>query len=400
MNKSNTLSRNILRVSEINQQIASTLETSFPSLWVKGEISNFVAHASGHWYFSLKEADSQIKGVMFRGYNQMLSFMPENGKEVLIRGKISAYPPRGVYQINCNTMEMAGTGELQKSFEEIKNKLKAEGLFEQERKKPLPLLPKHIGIITSPTGAALQDILNILSRRFKAVKITLIPALVQGQEAPKSLIYAVKQAEKLPLDVLIIGRGGGSQEDLWSFNNEELARTLASCSIPSISAIGHEIDFTICDFVADLRAPTPSAAAELVVKNGADLMDKLQKLKTQLLQNFRFHLAFFQEKTLSLKKQLPSPERLLEHFSQKLDDLTQQLKTTIKQNLENSSNQIDSLEKILKSLSPKQVMERGFSIVTNEKGQTLKNTQNIKLKDTVVIEFLKGSASASIKNIH
>ena len=194
MNKSNTLSRNILRVSEINQQIASTLETSFPSLWVKGEISNFVAHASGHWYFSLKEADSQIKGVMFRGYNQMLSFMPENGKEVLIRGKISAYPPRGVYQINCNTMEMAGTGELQKSFEEIKNKLKAEGLFEQERKKPLPLLPKHIGIITSPTGAALQDILNILSRRFKAVKITLIPALVQGQEAPKSLIYAVKQA--------------------------------------------------------------------------------------------------------------------------------------------------------------------------------------------------------------
>ena len=179
-----------------------------------------------------------------------------------------------------------------------------------------------------------------------------------------------------------------------------MARTLASCSIPSISAIGHEIDFTICDFVADLRAPTPSAAAELVVKNGADLMDKLQKLKTQLLQNFRFHLAFFQEKTLSLKKQLPSPERLLEHFSQKLDDLTQQLKTTIKQNLENSSNQIDSLEKILKSLSPKQVMERGFSIVTNEKGQTLKNTQNIKLKDTVVIEFLKGSASASIKNIH
>ena len=400
MNNSNTLSRNILRVSEINRQIASTLETSFPSLWVKGEISNFVAHASGHWYFSLKEADSQIRGVMFRGYNQMLSFVPENGKEVLIRGKISAYPPRGVYQINCNTMEMAGTGELQKSFEEIKTKLKAEGLFEPERKKPLPLLPKHIGIITSPTGAALQDILNILSRRFKAVKITLIPALVQGQEASKSLIYAVKQAEKLPLDVLIIGRGGGSQEDLWSFNNEELARTLASCSIPSISAIGHEIDFTICDFIADLRAPTPSAAAELVVKNGADLMDKLQKLKTQLLQNFQFHLAFFQEKTLSLKKQLPSPERLLEHFSQKLDDLTQQLKTTIKQNLENSSNQIDSLEKILKSLSPKQVMERGFSIVTNEKGQILKNAQNIKLKDTVVIEFLKGSASASIKNIH
>ena len=302
MNKSNTLSRNILRVSEINQQIASTLETSFPSLWVKGEISNFVAHASGHWYFSLKEADSQIKGVMFRGYNQMLSFMPENGKEVLIRGKISAYPPRGVYQINCNTMEMAGTGELQKSFEEIKNKLKAEGLFEQERKKPLPLLPKHIGIITSPTGAALQDILNILSRRFKAVKITLIPALVQGQEAPKSLIYAVKQAEKLPLDVLIIGRGGGSQEDLWSFNNEELARTLASCSIPSISAIGHEIDFTICDFVADLRAPTPSAAAELVVKKRSGSNGQASKTQNTAFTKFSIPFDFFSGKNSLFKK--------------------------------------------------------------------------------------------------
>ena len=401
MGENNSLSRDVLRVSEINRQIASTLETSFPSLWVKGEISNFVAHASGHWYFSLKEADSQIRGVMFRGYNQMLSFVPENGKEVLVRGKISVYPPRGVYQINCNAMEMAGTGELQKNFEEIKAKLKAEGLFEQDRKTPLPLLPKHIGVITSLTGAAFQDILNILSRRFKGIKITLIPALVQGQEASQSLISALKQAEKVPgLDVLIIGRGGGSQEDLWAFNDEELARTLAACPIPTLSAVGHEIDFTICDFVADLRAPTPSAAAELVVKNSVDLMEKLQKLKSQLLQNFRFQLAFSQERVLSFRKQLPSPERLLQHFSQKLDDLTQQLKVVGKQNLENSWNQIHSLEKILKSLNPKQVMQRGFSIVTDKKGKILKNTKSIKIKDTVAIEFLKGSASASIKSIH
>ena len=400
MDQKNNSFRHVFKVSEINRQIASTLETSFPSLWIKGEISNFVAHTSGHWYFSLKEADSQIKGVMFRGYNQNLSFVPENGKEVLVRGKISVYPPRGVYQINCDTMEIAGLGALQQKFEEIKARLKAEGLFDSERKKPIPLLPKHIGVITSPTGAAFQDILNILSRRFKAVKITLIPALVQGSEAPESLIFALKQAEKIPsLDTLIIGRGGGSQEDLWAFNSEELARELASCSLPTISAVGHEIDFTICDFIADLRAPTPSAAAELVVKSGAELREKLQKLQAQLLQNFRFQLTFFKEKILSLYKQLPSPERLLQQFSQRLDDLTQQLKLSMKQNLEISKNQTNSLEKILQSLNPKQVMKRGFSIVTGEKGKIIKDSKGLKPGDPVAIEFLKGSASASIKTV-
>ena len=393
-------SRNVFRVSEINQQIALTLETSFPSLWVKGELSNFVSHSSGHWYFSLKEADSQIKGVMFRGYNQKLSFKPENGKEVLVRGKISVYPPRGVYQINCDAMEMAGLGALQQKFEEIKAKLKAEGLFDQKRKTPIPLLPKHIGVITSPTGAAFQDILNILSRRFKGVKITLIPALVQGSGAPESLVFAVKQAEKIPyLDTLVIGRGGGSQEDLWAFNSEELARVIASCPLPTISAVGHEIDFTICDFVADLRAPTPSAAAELVVKSGSELTEKLQKLQTQLLQSFRFRFDLFREKTLSLKRQLPSPERLLQQFSQRLDDLMQQLISSLKQNLELSKNQINALEKILESLNPKQVMERGFSIVTGKQGKIIRTSKGLKSGDSIGIEFLKGSASASIKTV-
>ena len=399
MNKNGN--KTVLRVSEINHQIASTLEARFTNLWIKGEISNFVAHSSGHWYFSLKEADSQIRGVMFRGYNQQLSFFPENGQKVLVQGRITTYPPRGVYQINCATMEVAGTGELQKSFEELKKKLKAEGLFERERKKPLPLLPKHIGVITSPTGAAFQDILNILSRRFQGVKITLIPALVQGENAPKSLISALKQAEKMKtLNVLIIGRGGGSQEDLWAFNNEELARAVATCSLPTISAVGHEIDFTICDFVADLRAPTPSAAAELVIKNRTDLMERLQKLQTRLSQSFCFHLTFFKEKILSLQKQLLSPERLIQHFSQRLDDLSGQLKTAGRQALKSVETRVDSYEKVLTSLNPKQVMQRGFSIVTNNKGKALKTTKNLKLKDSVSIEFFQGSASASIKKIH
>lgn len=415
--------KTVLKVSEINHQIASTLEANFTDLWVKGEISNFIAHSSGHWYFSLKEADSQIRGVMFRGYNQRLSFLPENGKEVLAHGRITTYPPRGVYQINCITMEAAGTGELQKNFEALKKKLQTEGLFEKERKKPLPLLPKHIGVITSPTGAAFQDILNILSRRFQGIKITLIPALVQGENAPQSLISALKQAEKIKtLNVLIIGRGGGSQEDLWAFNNEELARAIAASALPIISAVGHEIDFTICDFVADLRAPTPSAAAELVIKNREDLMERLQKLQTQLSQSFSFHLAFFKEKTLSLQKQLPLPERIIQRFSQRLDDLSGQLKTlwfyhpsNKAQRLDDLSGQLktagrqilktietrlDSYERILISLNPKQVMQRGFSIVANSKGETLKTAKSLKLKDTISIEFFQGSVSASIKKIH
>ena len=397
----NNSAKNILSVSEINRRIASLLEAHFPALWVRGEIANFVAHTSGHWYFSLKEADSQIRGVMFRGYNQQLSFVPENGKEVLVKGKISAYIPRGVYQINCHAMEPAGVGRLQKEFEEIKNRLKAEGLFDPAKKTPIPLLPKHIGVITSPKGAAFQDILNILARRFKGAKVTLIPALVQGAEAPESLIKALKQAAKLPdLSVLIIGRGGGSQEDLWAFNNEELARAVAACPVPTISAVGHEIDFTICDFVADLRAPTPSAAAELVVQNGADLLEKLEKLKTQLLRGFHFHLAFFKEKTLSLQKRLPQPERLLQQFSQRLDELGEQLKSAFRHHLDTLGHRTDALEKILKSLNPRQVMERGFAIVTDKNQKIIKRAQVLSRGDTVKIAFLEGGASANVKNIH
>ena len=261
-------------------------------------------------------------------------------------------------------------------------------------------MPKHIAVVTSPAGAAVRDILNILSRRFKGLKITVIPALVQGEEAAESLISALKQAERIrTLDLLIIGRGGGSEEDLQSFNDEELVRALAACPVPTVSAVGHEIDFTLCDFAADLRAPTPSAAAELAVKNREDLTEKLQKLKTALARAFQFQTAVFKEKTRSLQKQLPAPQRLILQFSQRTDELSRQLQSAVVSNLKSVAEQVGSYQKMLRSLDPKQVMQRGFSIVTDSQGAVVKSSAGLKPLDTVKIEFLKGAAEASVQKI-
>ena len=391
-----TTNQKILTVSQISQKIRNCLESQFPLLWVKGELSNFIAHSSGHWYFSLKDERSQIKGVMFRGQNQKLSFRPQVGEEVLVQGQISVYPPRGDYQILCHEMEIVGSGLLQRQFEQIKERLKNEGLFDQERKKTLPPFPRHIVLITSPTGAAVRDILHILKRRFKAVKVTLIPALVQGEQAPSSLLKGLSLSKQLPADVLIIGRGGGSMEDLWAFNNENLARAIACHPIPVISAVGHEIDFTICDFVADLRAPTPSAAAELVVKNVVDLLEKIQRLKKQFIQNIQLQLKFLKDRLLTLEKGLIRPDRLLQDFSQRLDEVSLRLSQALKQTFERAKERLKNYEQILESLSPKTVMKRGFSIVTNVKGDLVCNTKELKVKDSLTIDFFKGQAKALV----
>ena len=387
--------RSVLRVSQINRQIADTLESAFSTIWLKGELSNFVAHSSGHWYFSLKEEEAQIKGVMFRGSNQKLSFQPENGQELIVKGRIGVYAPRGVYQIICEEMEQSGAGALQKSFEELKNKLKKEGLFDKEHKKAIPSLPSHIAIITSPTGAALRDILKILHRRFKGVRVTVIPALVQGTEAPKSLITALGQVQYLSIDALIIGRGGGSMEDLWAFNNEDLARAIHHCPIPVISAVGHEIDFTICDFVSDLRAPTPSAAAELVAQNAMDILKQIDSLKTQLIHNLKFHANFWKEKFFSLEKQLKSPERLIQELYQKLDDWSHNLSTSLIQKLDREKLRLSSLEKLLESLNPTEVMKRGFCIA-RKNGKVIVNSQELTLKQQISLEFFKGQADVEV----
>ena len=391
------MSKNILTVSQISSQIRNCLETQFSSIWIKGEISNFIAHGSGHWYFSLKDENSQIKAVMFRGQNQKLSFRPQIGEEVLVRGQISVYPPRGDYQVLCYNMEVVGSGLLQKQFERIKRRLQAEGLFDSERKKAVPLFPRHIVLITSPTGAAVRDILQILNRRFKSARVTLIPALVQGDQAPSSLLQALSLSKKLAPDVIIMGRGGGSTEDLWAFNDENLARAVAHHPIPIISAVGHEIDFTICDFVADLRAPTPSAAAELVAQNGDDLLEKIAQLKKQLYQNLKLQISFFKDKLISLEKALIHPKRYIQDFSQKLDETNLRLNHCMKQFIENKMEKLKRLEQVLLALNPRQVMERGFSIVTNAKGDPIFDTKDLKIKEILNIDFFKGQAQAEVK---
>lgn len=388
--------KKILTVSQISQQIRSCLESEFPSLWIKGELSNFIAHGSGHWYFSLKDEKSQIKGLMFRGQNHRVSFLPKNGMEVLIYGQLSVYPPRGNYQVLCHEMNPLGAGSLQQKFEQIKQKLKEEGLFDSDKKKPLPPFPRHIALITSPTGAAVRDILNILNRRFKAVKMTLIPSLVQGDQAPASLLNSLSLSKKLDADVVMIARGGGSIEDLWCFNDEALARAIAKHPIPVISAVGHEIDFTICDFVSDLRAPTPSAGAELVVQNVEELSEKLNLLKKQLFQNLQRQLYFFKEKLLSLEKGLIRPDRLLQDFSQRLDELNLRMDQALLQHFQRTKEFLENIEKILRSLNPKQVMQRGFSIVTTNQGQIIFDIKELKLKDTINIDFFKGQAKVTV----
>ena len=388
--------KKILTVSQLSQQIRSRLESEFPSLWLKGELSNFIAHSSGHWYFSLKDEKSQIKGLMFRGQNHKVSFSPKNGTEILVQGQLSVYPPRGDYQILCHEMEALGYGSLQQKFEQIKRKLKEEGLFDKERKKALPSFPRHIALLTSPTGAAVRDILQILNRRFRAVKVTLIPTLVQGEQAPASLLKSLSLSKQLDVDVVMISRGGGSIEDLWCFNEESLARAIAQHPIPVISAVGHEIDFTICDFAADLRAPTPSAGAELVVQNREEILEKLELLKKQFIQNIKRQFHFFKEKLFSLEKGLIRPDRLLQDFSQRLDETNSRLDQALIQCFNRAKELLQNMEKILNSLNPKKVMQRGFSIVTTDKGQIVYDIKELKLKDSVNIDFFKGQAKALI----
>ncbi len=384
-------------VSELNHKIRMCLEGNFPPLWVQGEISNFVNHSSGHWYFTLKDAESQIKMVMFRGSNQRLNWLPASGVEIKVFGRISVYKPRGEYQLICEKMEQCGKGILHEKFEKLKNQLKSEGLF--ERKKSLPFLPKHIAIISSPTGAAIQDILNILKRRYKALKITLVPAIVQGEKAPASLIKALSLAEQLTdIDVLIITRGGGSLEDLWAFNNEELARALFRFPKPVISAVGHEIDFSICDFVADLRAPTPSAAAELVVKNQVELLEKVKTLSTNLYQIIYREFQVLKSRLKSIHQLLIGPERKIQELQQYVDDLISRLSQAMQQQGKMHQQTLIGLSGMLDSLSPLKVLNRGYVLVSKKKN-LIRQAKDLKDGDEVSLRFASDMALARVIQI-
>ncbi len=385
-------------VSQLNQAIRDEIESEFKLVWVKGEISNFKPHTSGHFYFSLKDDKAQISAVMFKGFNAHLKFKPENGLEVLVRGKVTVYPPRGQYQIFCEVMEPVGLGALQLQFEQLKAKLQAEGLFDSKRKRPLPALPQRVALVTSPTGAAIRDMLNVLSRRYRGLEIMLFATAVQGQSAPEEIVSAIELANKIEgFDVMIIGRGGGSMEDLWAFNNEKVARAIAASKIPTVSGVGHEIDFTIADFVADLRAPTPSAAAELIVKNAADLQDKIGKNFATLKLCISKRLQLETQHLKALQKQLVDPKKKLQELQQRCDELFSRLENVVLNILESYKTRINHMGALLDSFSPLKVMERGYSIVKKE-NKIINTIKKIKEKDTVTILFRDGEATARIEN--
>lgn len=429
----------ILSVSDVNRAIKGTLEGQFRLIWVKGEISNFKSHTSGHFYFSLKDAKSQINAVMFQGYNRGLKFRPKDGMEVLVRGKISVYEPRGNYQIFCEVMEPVGAGAMQLAFEQLKKKLEAEGLFDSARKRPLPPMPKHVAVVTSPTGAAIRDILNILSRRFKGLRVTVVPTVVQGDAAAPQIVKAIELAQKMnDIDVMIVGRGGGSIEDMWCFNDERVARALSATRVPVISAVGHEIDFTIADFVADLRAPTPSAAAELVCRNATEVCDRITMLDKRLLKSVVHAVQLSRHRLVGLSKRLIDPKRRLQDLTLRSDELSQRLEAAMTRYFARREKEVEilrtrlpspeefilrqrqevdilrtrleahvmrgldlkqakwaRLSSLLDAVSPLKVVERGYSI-TRVNGRLIKSAEELKTGERVDIAFAKGRATATI----
>lgn len=344
----------IYTVSRLNSEVRLTLELQFRQLWLVGEVSNFVAASSGHWYFSLKDQAAQVKVAMFKQSNRA-SVMPRNGQQVMIRARISVYEPRGEYQLLADFIEAAGDGLLRQQYEQLKAKLHAEGLFEPSRKKPLPTEPRCIGVITSPTGAAIRDILTVLSRRAPALQVIVYPSLVQGNQAASDLTAALQIAiRRQECDVLIIGRGGGSIEDLWCFNDETLARQIAHCPIPIVSAVGHEVDFSISDFVADLRAATPSAAAELVSPDQHHQWQQMAKMQQRLQQAMRVQLGHHAQQWLFAQKRLQQqhPSRRLEQQQQRLDELELRLQRAIRQLIARQQQQWLFWQKSLELCSP------------------------------------------------
>jgi len=320
--------RDIYSVSRLNREVRVLLERGFGSLWLEAEISNLAKPSSGHWYFSLKDATAQVRCCMFRQRNILCTFGARDGQQVLVRARIGLYEPRGEYQLVIDHMEAAGLGALKRQFEELSAKLAAEGLFAAERKRPLPMIPKRIGIITSPSGAAIRDILHVLARRFAAVPVLIYPVAVQGAAAAAEITAAIRIAgRRAECDVLILARGGGSLEDLWAFNDEALARAIVASPIPIVSGIGHEIDFTIADFAADVRAPTPSAAAEIAVPDGAEYLVSLRRLARRLQRGLLRRIEAQRERLhwLTGRAARVSPTARLSQQSQRLDDLEQRM---------------------------------------------------------------------------
>ena len=347
--------RDVYSVSRLNREVRVLLERGFGSIWLEAEISNFARPASGHWYFSLKDATAQVRCAMFRQRNMLAAFTPRDGQKVLVRARIGLYEPRGEYQLLVDHMEDAGLGALKRQFEELTAKLAAEGLFATERKRPLPRLPRRIGVITSPSGAAIRDIVHVLARRFPAAEVLIFPVPVQGAQAASEIAAAVALAGRRgDCDVLILARGGGSLEDLWAFNDEALARAIVASPIPIVSGVGHEIDFTIADFAADVRAPTPSAAAEIVVPDAQEWLKTIRTLGARLQQGMRRRLSDRRERLrwLTGRAALVSPTARLAQQMQSLDDLEDRLTRGMHQRLTELRSDFVERRSLLWQMSP------------------------------------------------
>ncbi|MGH7352485.1 MAG: exodeoxyribonuclease VII large subunit [Candidatus Methylomirabilales bacterium] len=355
----------IYSVSELTAELKALLENTFTGVWVEGEISNFKHHTSGHMYFTLKDERGQLRAVMFRGSNRGLQFRPEDGLAVIVFGNVTIYEPRGEYQVYVECMEPKGLGALQLAFEQLKTRLEAEGLFDPARKRPIPLLPKKIGLVTSPSGAAIRDILQIIHRRFANVQVLIFPVRVQGEGAAAEIVEGVEFLNKRgDLDVLIVARGGGSIEDLWAFNEEVVARAIYASQTPVISAVGHETDFTIADFVADVRAPTPSAAAELVISRKAELSQRVDDLFSRLMSHMRYRTERSGERLRSLERHLRllSPLERVKGQRERLRDGALALQSSMSHRLALWRGELRTAAARLDSLSPLAILARGYSV--------------------------------------
>lgn len=433
----------VLSVSELNSTAAKILEHSFPLLWVSGEISNLTKATSGHWYFTLKDNNAQVRSVMFRGKAQSVGFTPKDGDKVEVRAVVTLYTARGEFQLNVEAMRHAGLGNLYEAFLRLKAKLGAEGLFDEERKRNLPVFAQSIGIVTSPQAAALRDILTTLSRRAPHINVILYPTPVQGEDAAEKIAAAITVASaRHECDVLLICRGGGSIEDLWSFNEEVVARAIAACTIPTISGVGHETDFTISDFAADVRAPTPTGAAELASRSHQDWMDNLETLTEHLQMAMKRLLRNASQDTDLMARRLISPTAYIErekirlqslaaklththdtilasshyqlnhlgtrlkaqlpdtrHYRSILESAMRQMKTGIDMLLKQRKQEIASLAQQLELLGTKRTLERGYAIITDRNGHIVRSPSQLPVRKPVSVQLAAGSAQISIETV-
>lgn len=390
-----------LTVGEVTREIKKLFRDRFEPLWIEGELSGYKLHGSGHHYFTLKDSSAQLACAMWRMYSKGLRFSPRDGLLVQAFGQLEVYEPQGKYQLIVYELRLSGEGELQRAFEELKRKLEKEGLFDSARKRPLPRFPERIGLVTSSTGAALHDMQTVAARRWPLAKLILKPVRVQGKGAAEEIAAAITEfSNEKNVDVIVAGRGGGSLEDLWAFNEEVVARAIFTCSIPVVSAVGHEIDFTIADFVADLRAPTPSAAMEIVFPDGEELLRRLHHLERRLSRMTvdRFALLRQQLNFLTSHWALRQPLQLAHAAAQQLDDLNERLASGATGIRESAQESYNHLSELLTAVSPTRILKRGYAVVRNSKGIALRTPEQVKTGDLLAIELAEGKLAARVNN--